>query len=141
MKLLVLFYKLESSDKYYDFPPWSTSAIKKEKHSLHHTFSLLFRCCRVQLPGNPVDCSTPGFPVLHCLLEFAQIDVHLSLLKFMSIESLMPSKYLILCHPLLLLPSIFPSIRVFPVSQLFTSHSQNTGVSASALVLLINIQG
>ena len=36
-----------------------------------------------------------------------------SLPKFMSIESVMPSNYLILCHPLLLLPSIFPSIRVF----------------------------
>ena len=36
-----------------------------------------------------------------------------SFLKFMSIESVMPSNYLILCHPLLLLPSIFPSIRVF----------------------------
>ena len=36
-----------------------------------------------------------------------------SLLKFMSVESVMPSKHLILCHPLLLLPSIFPSIRVF----------------------------
>ena len=37
-----------------------------------------------------------------------------SLLKLMSIESVMPSSHLILCHPLLLLPSIFPSIRVFP---------------------------
>ena len=37
----------------------------------------------------------------------------LSLLKLMSIESVMPSSHLILCHPLLLLPSIFPSIRVF----------------------------
>ena len=36
-----------------------------------------------------------------------------SLLKFMSIEWVMPSNHLILCHPLLLLPSIFPSIRVF----------------------------
>ena len=35
------------------------------------------------------------------------------LLKLMSIESVMPSNHLILCHPLLLLPSIFPSIRVF----------------------------
>jgi len=52
----------------------------------------------------PVDCSTPGLPVNHQLQ---------SLLKFMSIESVMPSNYLILCHPLLLLPSIFPSIRVF----------------------------
>ena len=39
--------------------------------------------------------------------------ISLSLLKLMSIESLMPSNHLILCHPLLLLPSIFPSIRVF----------------------------
>ena len=36
-----------------------------------------------------------------------------SLLKLMSIESVMPSNHLILCHPLLLMPSIFPSIRVF----------------------------
>ena len=51
-----------------------------------------------------MDCSTPGFPVLH----YVQ-----SLLKLMSIESVMPSNHLILCHPILLLPSIFPSIRVF----------------------------
>ena len=48
--------------------------------------------------------STPGFPVLHYLLEF---------LKLMSIELMMPSSNLILFHSLLLLPSIFPSIRVF----------------------------
>ena len=49
-------------------------------------------------------CSTPGFPVHHQLLGHIQI---------MSIESVMPSNHLILCHPLLLLGSIFPSIRVF----------------------------
>ena len=54
---------------------------------------------------NPIDCSTSGFPVHHFLQ---------SLLKLMSIESVMPSNHLILCRPLLLLPSIFPSIRVFP---------------------------
>ena len=43
-----------------------------------------------------------------------------SLLKVMPIESVMPSNHLILCCPLLLLPSIFPSIRVFPMSQFFT---------------------
>ena len=46
----------------------------------------------------------PGLPVHHQLLE---------LLKLMSITSVMPSNHLILCRPLLLLPSIFPSIRVF----------------------------
>ena len=51
-----------------------------------------------------MDCSTPGFPVLHHLPE---------LLKLMSIESVMPSNHLILCCPLFLLPSIFLSIRVF----------------------------
>ena len=44
---------------------------------------------------------------------FVSITNSLSLLKFMSIESVMPSNHLILCRPLLLLPSIFPSIRVF----------------------------
>ena len=49
-----------------------------------------------------MDCSTPGFPITNSQ----------SLLKLMSIESVMPSNHLILCCPLLL-PSIFPSIRVF----------------------------
>ena len=129
---------------------------------------------------NPTDCSTLGFSVFQCLLEFVQNHVHWvsdaiqsshpqsfpsppafnlsqnqdlfqwvgswhqfssvpllshvqlfvtpwtaarqasvsitsswSLLKLMSIKSVMPSNHLILCHPLLLLPSIFPSIRVF----------------------------
>ena len=52
---------------------------------------------------NPMDCSTPGLSVHHQLR---------SLLTLISIESMMPSNRLILCHPLLLLPSIFPSIRV-----------------------------
>ena len=43
----------------------------------------------------------------------AACQASLSITKFMSIESVMPSNHLILCHPLLLLPSIFPSIRVF----------------------------
>ena len=63
-----------------------------------------------------------------------------SLLKLKSIESVMPSNHLILCCPLLLLPSIFPSIRVFSVSQFFTSGGQTIGVSASASVLPMNIQ-
>ena len=64
-------------------------------------------CCSVAqscpILCNPTDCSTPGFPVHHNLQR---------LLKLMSIESVMPSNHLILCHPLLLQPSIFPSIRV-----------------------------
>ena len=59
----------------------------------------------------------------------------------MSIESVMPSNHLILCCPLLFLPSIFPSIRVFSVSQLFTTGGQSIGALASASVLPMNIQG
>ena len=55
-------------------------------------------------PCDPMDCSMPGFPVHHQLW---------SLLKLMSINSMIPSNHLILCHPLLLLPSVFPSTRVF----------------------------
>ena len=60
--------------------------------------------------------------------------------KPMSVESVMPSNNLILCPPLLLLPSIFPSISVFQMSQLFTSGGQSTGASASASVLPTNTQ-
>ena len=52
---------------------------------------------------DPVNRSTPGLPVQHQLPEF----------KLTTIESVMPSSHLILCHPLLLLPPIPPSIRVF----------------------------
>ena len=53
---------------------------------------------------NPMDCSVPGSSVLHYLED---------LLKFMSIELVMLSNHLILCHPLLLLPPILPSTRAF----------------------------
>ena len=54
---------------------------------------------------DPMDCSTPGFPITSSW----------SLLKLISIESVMPSNHLILFLPLLLLPSIFPSIRIFSI--------------------------
>ena len=57
-----------------------------------------------------MDCSMPGFPVYHQLR---------SLLKLVSVESVMPSNHLILCRPLLLSPSIFPSIRVFSNESFF----------------------
>ena len=64
-----------------------------------------------------------------------------SLLKFMSIESVMPSNHIILYHPLLLYPSIFPSIRIFSnESVFFTSGGHSIGVSSPASVLLMNIQ-
>ena len=56
------------------------------------------------------DSTTPWTAACQASLSFTNSQ---SLFKFMSIESVMPSYHLILCHPLLLLPSIFPSIRVF----------------------------
>ena len=53
-----------------------------------------------------MDCSTPGFPVHHQLLESTQTPV---------LALVMPPNHLILCCPLLVLPSIFPSIRVFSI--------------------------
>ena len=63
-----------------------------------------------------------------------------SLPKLMSIELVMPSNHLILCCPLLLLPSIFPASESFQMSQLFASGGQNIGISASTSVLPVNIQ-
>ena len=68
--------------------------------------SVQFSCSVVSNSlGNTMDYSMPGFPVHNQLLK---LD------KLMSIESMIPSNHLILCCPLLLLPSIFPNIRVFP---------------------------
>ena len=61
-------------------------------------------CCSVAKLCPTLYNPMPGFPVLHYLPE---------LLKLMSIESVMSSNHLIFCHPLLLLPSIFPSSSVF----------------------------
>ena len=80
--------------------------------------------------SNPMDCSTIDLTVLHYLW---------SLLKFMSIESVMPFNHLILCRPLLL-SSIFLSIRVFSNESALCIGDQSIGDSASALVLPMSIQ-
>ena len=64
-----------------------------------------------------------------------------SSLKLKFIESVMPSNRLILCHTLVLLPSIFPASVSFPMSLLFTSGGQSFRASSSASVLPMNIQG
>ena len=75
-------------------------------------------CQSFLTPSDPMNCSTPGLPVHHQLWNPPRL---------MSIELMMPSNHLILCRPLLLLPSIFPNT----MSQLFASGGQNVGVSAS----------
>ena len=63
-----------------------------------------------------------------------------SLLKPMSIESVMPSNHLILCHPFSSCLQSFPASGSFPMSQLFASGGQTIGASASVSVLPMNIQ-
>ena len=70
------------------------------QNSVH--FSSVAQSCLTLF--DPMDCSMPGLPVHHQLPEFTQTHVH---------RAVMPSKHLILCHPLLLLPWTFPSMRVF----------------------------
>ena len=81
---------------------------------------------------NPMDCSTTGFLVLHCLPEFAQTHVH------WVDDTTQPSH---LCHPLLLMPPIFQAPGSFLMSWLFTSGSQSFRTSTSASILPMYIQG
>ena len=78
-----------------------------------------------------MDCSRPGFLVHDPIPRACSNSCPLSV---------MPSNHLILYHPLLLLPSVFPRIRIFSNDQLFSSGGQSIGVSASASVLPVNIQ-
>ena len=81
---------------------------------------------------DPMDCSTPGLPVHHQLLEFTQTHVH-----WVS-DAIQPS------HPVIPFSShlqSFPASRSFPVSQSFTSGGQSIGASASASILPMKIQG
>ena len=75
---------------------------KEKINKLEGQFSSVTQYCPTLCDS--MNCSTPGLPVHHQLLEFTQTHVH---------RSVMPSTNLILCHPLLLLPPIPPSIRVF----------------------------
>ena len=86
---------------------------------------------RVQLFVTLWAAAQASLPVLHWLLEFAQT---------MSTESMMPSNQLILCPPLLLLPSIFANLRVFPSESVLRSSGQST-IGALASVLPMSIQG
>ena len=105
-------------------PPFRMTLYEVQFSSVQ--FSSIAQSCLT--PCNPMDCRMPGFPVTNSQ----------SLLKLMSIESLMPSSHLILCR--LLLPSIFPSIRVFSNESVLMATSGGQSIGASASVLPMNIQ-
>ena len=115
---------------------WVYLCNKYKQWFQHIQFSSVIQLCLTLC--DPMDCSTPGLPIHHQLNSLVIYKYHSvaqswplatpwtaacqtslsftiswSFLKLMSIESVMPSNHLILCHPLLHLPSIFPSIRVF----------------------------
>ena len=101
-------------------------------HTHTHTHTHIHCCCcsvtqSCPTLGNPVDRNAPGLSVPHYLPKFA---------KFISIKSVMPSSHLILWHPLLLLLSIFPSIRDF-------SNELAVSISCSHIYvcIYINIEG
>ena len=102
-----LFGKFQGQRMLVSYSPWGPKTIGQDLVTQWHQWTSCCCCSVIKLCptlSNPMDCSTPGFPVLHYLP---------SLLKLMSTESVMPSNHLTLCFPLLLLPSVFPTNRVF----------------------------
>ena len=111
--------------------------------------------CLLPIPTSALEAFLISSPILLLLLSHVRFfathrlqhvrlplvfTISWSLLKFITIELVMLSNHLNLCHPLLL-PSIFPNIKSFPMSPLFSSGSQSIGASNSASVLPLNIQG
>ena len=102
----------------------------KSEFFIFFTFSSVAQSCTTLC--DPMDCSTPGLPVRHQILEFTQTHVH------------PVSDTIQLSHPVIPFSfhiQSFPASESFPVSQLFTSSGQSIGASASASVRSMNIQG
>ena len=104
-----------------------------------HCAIIWFLCCCCLVAKscptlcNLMDCSMPGFPI-------HPSPTPRTCSNSWSIELVMPSNHLSLCHPLLLLSSVFPSIRLFSKESVLCIRWPSTGASASASVLPMNIQ-
>ena len=103
-----------------------------------NSFNIYLYSDVVQFPSHVWLFATPWTAAHQASLS---LTISQSLLKLISIEFLIQSNCLIFCHPLLLLTSVFPSIRVFYNGWALCIRCQRTGASASALVLPMNIQG
>ena len=110
---------------------WMHELWKRFGRNFSYTFSSVQSLSCVQLFATSWTAACQAF------LSFTNSG---SLLKLMSIESVMPSNHLIFCCPLLSCLQSFPASESFPVSQFFSSGGQSIGVSASATVLPVNIQ-
>ena len=122
---------VEPNNKKYLFYP-SAETIKGKEVIIHRFAVVVQSLSSVQL------FATPWTAACKSSLSFS---ISLSLLKLMSIESVMPSNHLILCCPLYSCLQSFPASGFFLMSQIFASGGQCIGVSASASVLPMNIQG
>ena len=106
-------------------PWWWHMSLRSAPYTSHRP--ALCHCSVSQLCPtlhSTMDCSTPAS---------VSFTISQSLLKLTSTESVIPSNQLNLCHPLLLLPSVFPSIRVFSNELALTSDGQSIGASANPL--------
>ena len=112
---------------------WLIHFVIQQKRAQHHK----------QLCGRSVtqSCQTLRNSLDSACQASLSSTISWSLLKLMSIESVMPSNHLILCRPLLLLPPVSRSIRVFSNELALHIGGQSTGASASASVLPVNTQG
>ena len=99
-------------------------------HKVSLQFSSVTQSCLTLC--NPMDCSTPGLPVHHRLLEFTETHVH------RVGDAIQPSKEKVI--PFSSCPQSFPASGSFQMRQLFASDGQSIGVSASKSVLPMNIQ-
>ena len=102
-----------SDNHFYRRLPFLSSSFSQNPHWMF-PFGVIIMlktlCCCCSVAVMPQLFATPWIAACQASLSFT---VSLNLLRLMSIEWVMPSNYLILCHLLLLLPSVFPSIRVF----------------------------
>ena len=116
-------------------PAWAGGFFTTEPPGEPHIYVYICCCSVAQLCltlCDPMDCSTPDFPVFHHLTEFAQTHIH-------SVsDAIQPSHTLSSPSPPAFSLSQYQGL--FPMSQFFTSGGHSIGTSASALVLPMNIQ-
>ena len=127
----------------YGFPQWVSmkiiiiTVLRKKTKGACFFFSVYFNFVVVQLLSHVWLFASPWTAASQASLSFT---ISQSLLKLTSIELVMPSNHLILCHPLVLPPSIFPSIRVFSNESVRHIRWPSIAASASASVLPMDIQ-
>ena len=109
-------------------------SIYREKQ--RYVYATMLGCCSSVAQLCPTLCN-----LVNCSSQASlSFTISRSLIKLMSVESVMPSIHLIICHPFSSHLQSFPASGSFPMSQ-FSSGGQSTGASTSASVLPMNIQG